>query len=387
MLNYIRESLLKHYFRMVGTFWNDEDIYIVHIEKNEEKWFIKEAVSEKLNAWQATGGTADPVGRIKMYCTKRGLSLDSIGAAASGKMAFSYEKSFPLPLPIENKLDDMLRLDLLVNAPYDKDDWWWMKEQLDADGRFFLAAMESEFGEAFVSRFENAGIRLSTMVIEKDDYPFSQGDGYIELLGTKFEIADSVQNITWNHGMMTALWAAVSAVIFNSCGLLPENKCLAQIAWKKIELCCVVGVLMFLSLLFLGNCYKLYSIENMIAEQRERLVMTAEEREKMKSRIKAEQAIMQADSVMINLTEKRSSYYNILLQLGMVSIDDLYITELSVNDNGSVVIIGKSNNYEAISTFVDFVKEEKIFPNDLHLEKSEINKQNEIAFVLKGDNK
>lgn len=385
----MRENIMKCFTKMpkemTGAFWESDTLYVVSAEIIDGELWVKYTASEKLTDWLAGGNVPTPAERLKLCCTKSGMALDSLAIAISQAVVFSYEKVFPLPLPEGNKCDDMLRLDILVNGPYENDNCWWSAMPVDGEGKFYLTAIGEDVGVGLLRELSKTAIKPVSIVAEKADYQFLYDEQCLDYAGKQIRLKDNVRNTVWDHGMQTALWAALSGIYFDKANMLPKAERPGRFSWKYLELCLIGGAILFGACLFLGNSWQLHKIEQQLAEQHERFELVADERRKMKLNEQAEQKIKKADRLMIKISQNRRSFYNLFLRLGLATDGDPYINELKIDNEGNIVVYGQGSSYEKINIFLEALRETKeIFQENMHLEKSEINKQGEIVFMVKG---
>ena len=92
-----------------------------------------------------------------------------------------------------------------------------------------------------------------------------------------------------------------------------------------------------------------------------------------------------AADIMTELSQKRLSWYAVLLKFGEADIRGVHLTELTADDSGAITVQGIGNNFESVSNYMEALKKEKrLFNGSPQLEKSEMKNKGSINFVIKG---
>lgn len=385
MLREIKEYFYEEPEEAGGVFWDSDAIYMVKLKKEKNIWEIAGAATEQYQNWGDSSDSGKIIEQVKMYLLKNGLSPDKIAIALPKNMAYVYEKRFPAPSSEVENTDEMLRLDMMGNSDFATEDWWFASTALDADRLFLLGAVEKEKGTAFLDSLVKNGLTVAALSVERDEYPFYQGDEYIDWDGQQYPLRGNGRENVWNHGLITALWAAMSLVGPAGFDFLPKKSKYELMSWQKLEIITALFATLFCAVLWLGNIWQLHKVDEKINRQEERFRLLTAEREKMRQYQKAEQRRRNSDEILAGLSRERISYYSQLLNFGLASVDGLSITELNTDEAGNVAINGKSDNYETVSSYLALLNEENsLFRSKPYLEKSAINTQGEVIFTLKG---
>lgn len=385
MLERIKNEFKNIPQSIVGAFQDENCLYLVKIEEKENGWNVTGVVSELTGNWFSGEENSEPGEAVRLCCQKNGFLNAALSVAIAREKVFSYEKEFPLPLPPEPQQSEMFRLDILVNSPFESYDWWWSAVPVGPEGRFLLAAMDRSSGENLCRSFAVKGHSLSAICLEQPEYEYQLGDGVIDFAGQQLQLPESVAAVQWNHGLLTALMAAVSLTGKGGYNFLPEEKQPERFAWGKLTRMVAGGAAIFCLALFLGNVWKIEQVGNKLQVQQEQLQLVSADREKMRQLQQAKAECRKANEIMVELSKSRRSYYGLLLYLGMAQTDGIYLSEISTDATGNIYLQGQGSNFELVNSFVGTLREEKeLFKEAPQLEKTEIGNQGTVKFKLKG---
>lgn len=384
-LGKIKIKLKKLPKNITGVFADEQYLYLVRIEKQDNGWAVTGAVSELLAGWCFGNTAAETVEAIRVCCRKNGFSVAALAMGVAEEKVFAYEKTFPLPLPPEPQRSEMIRLDILVNSPLEDDELWSAAVPLEAEGSYYLAAMDRSSGEKLCESFVKNGIHISALCPARREYDFQLGGGTIFFAGQQLELFGSAATIQWSHGLLTALMAALSLTTRDNSNFLPKEKQPESFAWSAFTTGAVLLVMFSCLMLFAGNCWQLYRTENKLQDQQERLLLVASDREKMRQLQEAQTEYRKANEIMAELSKNRRSYYGLLLYLGLSRTDGVVLSEINTDAGGEIYLQGQGSSFETVNTFLDSLRGEKeLFKEAPQLEKTEIDNQGAVRFKLKG---
>lgn len=367
--------------KITGIYWDEENLYVVSVRNIDEKWQITFATTIPLNDWLDTEDALKPAERFKMVAMKNNISDDDMVFSFPEEKVFSYEKQFPEGEKIPKM---MINNDIIGTVPFSEGHFWSDFMSSKGENVFLLAAVDEEDGEAVLEEFRDAGISLSGISIELREYPCLLAgdsicwDGYnISVVSSDFE--------GWNHGIQTALAAALSITEIGGINLLPEKKRQNPRLWLNIEMYAVVVAFVICMSMFFTGSWQLGKADELLAEQQNQISLIKGEMEKARSWQKNRGEYKRATAILSELSEKRISWYSTMVKLSEAFTDGVYLAEVTGDESGAICINGKGVNFEAVSQYIEVLgKQTELFKGVPRLEKSEMNAQGEVSFVIKG---
>ncbi len=179
--------------------------------------------------------------------------------------------------------------------------------------------------------------------------------------------------------------AALTQVVLlknSQLNLLPDKLKPAALNWKKLA--CVLSFMFIVPVAAL-----LLLLRIGIADAKEEINSQTAQLQNMKNlleqkqRIEAYQSNIQSEiSVLLSLNPQRMSYYSMLSNLGSVSINSVWLESVNTNEDGSVLVIGGSLDYNSIQEYITALKK-YYFPKTVLLSANKEDNEAYVKFVLK----
>lgn len=372
--------------KITGAFFAGGTLYVTALERTAEGWSIVRCIKNGQRDWISGEDTENVAARLSECCLKNGLSTRNVVLCLPADGVFSYEKEFPEIPSGPDKFLNMLFWDLEINVPYDEGSYWYGGMPLDDGGRCFLAAIEKSRGEAELARFAENEIKLTGLCVEQPDYAYEVGDGCLLFNNERYSFKTPETGMeVWEHGSLTALFAAASLNTAYGLNLLPAGEKRQDGFWNMLTVLSVLFTFVFLLSLWAGNLWQISRVDSRISGHQEQLVLLQGERERMRKIAGHKKEYDDGNAVLADLTKRRYSLYTVLTWLGEAVVDEVYLTGLESNSGGELVLKGKALNYENVSGYLEMLKAETgLCREGPYLENSEINDKGEVTFVLKG---
>jgi len=143
--------------------------------------------------------------------------------------------------------------------------------------------------------------------------------------------------------------------------LLPFEQCADEVVLYRL----FVGILILLSCCFSSwygyTCVKIYNMEQQLAKNDVALKLLDESISRRDKLAETKQKIDDKNSILINLSNQKISWYAMMVHLGNLVVDDVWLTEVYLSDKNELSLQGKSLDYQGLASFVKKFEKDTLF--------------------------
>jgi Tfp pilus assembly protein PilN len=109
------------------------------------------------------------------------------------------------------------------------------------------------------------------------------------------------------------------------------------------------------------TCVKIYNVEQQLAKNDAALQLLDESVSRRVKLAETKQEIDDKNSILINLSNQKISWYAMMVHLGNLVVDDVWLTEVYLSDKNELSLQGKSLDYQALASFVKKFEKDTLF--------------------------
>ena len=109
------------------------------------------------------------------------------------------------------------------------------------------------------------------------------------------------------------------------------------------------------------TCVKIYNMEQQLAKNDAALQLLDESVSRRVKLAETKQEIDNKNSILINLSNQKISWYAMMVHLGNLVVDDVWLTEAHLSDKNELSLQGKSLDYQALASFVKKFEKDTLF--------------------------
>jgi len=109
------------------------------------------------------------------------------------------------------------------------------------------------------------------------------------------------------------------------------------------------------------TCVKIYSMEQQLAKNDAALQLLDDSVSRRDKLAETKQEIDYKNSILIDLSSQKISWYAMMVHLGNLVVDDVWLTEVYLSDKNELSLQGKSLDYQALASFVKKIEKDTLF--------------------------
>jgi len=147
----------------------------------------------------------------------------------------------------------------------------------------------------------------------------------------------------------------------NQINLLPSEQRASEVVLYRL----FAGILILLSCCFVSwytyTCVKIYNMEQQLTKNDAALQLLDESMSRRTKVTEIRQKIDDKNSILVNLSNQKISWYAMMVHLGNLVVDDVWLTEVHISDKNELSLQGKSLDYQDLAAFVKNFEKDTLF--------------------------
>lgn len=344
--NKIRTNILSRLFinnseLLLVLLKEEEPAVILLVERLKEFWQIKEScqIDFRPNYESAANIWQDLIEKIELRQLQYGWEEKPCVICAFASEVHKFELDLPASLAAAE----------VISAVY-----WELEGELASIGQdineYWLAfgqqndkCMAGAISNNNVGKLQNATLSSSLkaeMAVCLQDFDCIKG-GKIpaEAIGKLYEARDNIMPdklalapSTWNYGLVTGL--------------------------------CLIMLFLAGSAIFSYDLSRYYQLKHQLAMTQQQLQELSLDQENLTEITNLTQAVEQKNNQLQILSAKKNPWYSILVNLGIMTVDGVWLEKLEMHDDKILELHGVAVNYTSLAAFIkQFESASQIFPN------------------------
>lgn len=382
MLEILPKFLYNRQDQFLGIFATRGICFLTELREHDQQWKITFAEQIPLESRDDDEDLLEELaGQIKMCCMKEHLTCNSLILCMGKEEVFGYEKEFP-DMPMQ-ELREAACWEMEANVPFEANSYLQDFHAM-GQGKVFLAAVEKEHIMSVIRSFENNGLKLLCLTVETGREDVDLAEGKILAGGMEFMTEERTAAVVWEHGQCLSLFAAAWPLFaVSGINLLPPQFQPEKLVWKKLSIGLFLAGALFLAAVYGMDAWQLYELERQQSEAAYELSFMHNVIQEKEDSDKAERVIQRKKDILIDLSQKGISWYALMVHLGTITVEDVWLTDLSLSEGNTLDIQGRAVDYNALGEFLQrFEQDKEFFTENPVLRHSSIGKDNLIKFSV-----
>ena len=337
--------------RAVGVYTAGGILYLVEVVAAGDGFEIRQAfrrtvVQDNTEPTMAGSRLAE---EIKLLCLTHGLSR-RVGLVVSREECYIYERVYP---SLDRKeLAQAIPWDIAVNCPFAGQQYWTGFSA--REGRVLAAVLDEERGLARWQAFREAGLEVGEIFLAPEELLARPAADAVCLGDMVFFRNARTRDEEWSEEMTLALYGAANVLRpgqEGAIGFLPEDFRPEKRAWLSYAVGLAVITVCLMAEVFLINLWLLREADQRLEEARQRYDWTADARQQVATiqQLRAETEAL--DEALIQLSAGRRSWYYAFYVLGLLNVEDVWLTHFEPAEDGYLRCRGEASSYGALMEY------------------------------------
>jgi len=356
----------KEYTDALGIFWTEDTIFLASLKFQQAMASIEKLVHLPRGFAESVVDEAVLLGEtVQKAAQVEGLPYRQCIICLPETQVVSMQKEFPLMKTVELaevikwEIEDMLPL-AGGGAGYG----FQQIEEKPSEVIVEIQAMDLSVLESMLASFRQSDIevlavvRQQTVIIAKDE------NRCLQLDYPKWSQMLQINENTVSQAALleTDFLPAIQAACYLKnreamINILPLEECKSHICWLRVYgSVALVGFFLLLGI-YLQGVFQLQSLANLQENQVEELSLLKKSQEKRDSLIKKQEEIEERNHILENLSAGRIYGQSILVNLGLLPMGQVRLTEIECKDEHGFVVAGYAPDYMELSKFMGNIEE------------------------------
>lgn len=367
----------------MGIYLSKEDIFCIQIRHVENDRYDV-VYAERINAdFYNDIDREDAIEALENSLNKAGIFDRRAVLYIDDGDAYCYSRNIH-----EFDNDDLSKAvhwDLEINDPFAGD---YIEGYKAVDDKVLIGAVCHQDMIEYADWFEAAGIDIYMAVTSNKEIKCNIDVDDIAIDNVKVHIPDNIDGTELSTNGIHAIYAAVSAVtdVDNGIKFWLRDKKILDWRWDRISTCllCVVCIISFISVGI--QAYKSYEIDCGLKEQKEALYLLTDVLERKQRAEAVSTEIENRTKLLKELSKDSWPVYAILVHLGCINCDGVWLTDLSTDKDVGITLKGEAVSYNSLVKYYQSLEADKdFFSGETSLEKSDLQDNGNIVFQIKAN--
>jgi Tfp pilus assembly protein PilN len=145
--------------------------------------------------------------------------------------------------------------------------------------------------------------------------------------------------------------------------LLPPEKRIRNCLNSTIFSIIIFFIILLCVSVYIRGYTQIYTLKDQLERSNERYQLLSETVERKQVIEEKNISLENKNGVLIDLSKNRISEYAIMVHLSNLVIDNVWLTEVSLNSNNELILKGNAADYKALATFLKKIEQDRIFKN------------------------
>lgn len=282
-------------------------------------------------------------------------------------------------------LSNGVHWDLEANEPFDGD---YVEGYSLIDDTVVVGAVCRQDIAEYTQWLRIADINVYMAVTSSKEMEYNTTENNITFDSVEINIPDNIDSMELKMGGINALYAAASAIIDMEASIKfwLEDRKLSVWRWDRIS-ACILCVVFLLSAMSVGvQEFKKYEIDNELNKEKESLCLLSDVLESKQRAEAVSTEIENRMKLLKDLSKDSWPVYAILVHLGCINCDGVWLTDLSTDKGVGITLKGETISYNSLVKYYQSLEADKdFFSGETSLEKSDLQDNGNIVFQIKAN--
>lgn len=145
--------------------------------------------------------------------------------------------------------------------------------------------------------------------------------------------------------------------------LLPPEKRIGNCLNKNVLSIISFFIILLCVAVYIKGYTQIYTLKDQLERSNERYELLSKTVERKQAIEEKNILLEKKNDVLIDLSKNRISEYAIMVHLSNLVIDNVWLTEVSLNNNNELLLKGNAFDYKALAIFLKKIEQDHIFKN------------------------
>lgn len=365
----------------LGIYVSGDKLWLTQLERQAVGWQITDLCQCHLLAGTAQNAWQDIAEQVKMLCLKENLSTENATFCIHAEQIFSYQKTFPAIG--RQEMREAVHWDLDANVPYAENTYWF--DFYQQESAVLLAALPKETGQNIIQAFHNAGVCLCHLSMEMAVDAIRPVTDGLCWCDQDFFFGPRIQKSIWTEAAYQSFMTAAASLTPADCHInfIPDSNPQKQWNWRRLSAAVFLLTAGVMSVLYGIPRWQLYQLNQTLAEEMQQIALLKTQKETMDRLTALQEEKDTAVQRLSALSAERISPYSILVQLGLVNVDGVWLSAIEMNDDRLLQLKGTAESYAFLVQYMHNLETEAaLFPAKPTLVFSGMDGQQRIVFTI-----
>jgi Tfp pilus assembly protein PilN len=367
------------YRQTLGIFVDNAKIYIAEIEWEKRGGILKHLIEIEYSNLKENGVDHEQwAEQIQKVCMTEGLQKKNVVLCLPKNQIFSYKKEFPMMKPTE--LKEAVKWDIEEVVPFAEGSYSYSySAQVNgtADIVTMIGAIEKSILKTRMLPLAKIDLHILGIIRETDTLEWEIIEDFININTDDWQekinrTALIEKEKMEEKGAVLAIVAACYPLHKESTiNLLPMEKQAAIIIWNKIA--GIIGIVVCLAMVigYIQGYWQLYDLEEKIQQNKAQSALLQDSMKQRDVLVNQIKRVEKKNQILAELSQQSISWRGIMVHLGNIIVDNVWLTDMSLNEKNEIILKGKALNYLFLSEFLRKIEQDADFFQTMELLQAE----------------
>ncbi|MFA6851130.1 MAG: PilN domain-containing protein [Selenomonadaceae bacterium] len=367
------------YCQTLGIFVDNTKIHIAEIKWEKRGGIIKHLIEiEYSNREEKEMLHERWAEKIQKACMTEGLQKKNVVLCLPKEQIFSYKKEFPVMKSSE--LKEAIRWDVDEIVPFNEGSYSYSysaRVNGAVDIVTMIEVMEKSALKKLMLSLEEINIHVLGIVKEMDTLAWEIIEESITInIEDWQEKIDNAALIKQEKMAEKGSVLAIAAACYplhkeSTINLLPMEKQQGIIIWNKIA--GVIGIIscLVMVIVYMQGYWQLYDLGEKVQQEKTKSALLQDSMKQRDLLINRTKQVEKKNKILAELSQQSISWRGIMVHLGNITVDNVWVTDMSLNEKNEIILKGKALNYLFIAEFLQKIEQDTDFFQAMELIQSE----------------
>ena len=356
-----RFRIIHHH--SIGVHVDAGGIFVVLLKRADEQWYLSGMDELHLPAGDYEEEAVAAADMLRMHCARNGWPVDLLSVCLSGRGIFM--EKIELPSLDDAAVPEAVHWEVEGRDVFGERDFRTVFMKCGEDGHtYWVAAMERAEAEIWESTWKEHDLVLSQLTVMPPVQESLRWDrGSLTLADAEVLLEEgSYENAS--SGFVAALYAAMlgAGLLGGQTRMSFSRQCETD-HWNWRVLCLTVACSAALCLGIAAgwDFWQLHAARGSLESVQQECMLLGKEQEEKERIENCMQEAERRNSVLAALSRERLPWYSMLVHFGCMTVEGVYIKEITLSGQNVLDIEGEAVTFDALSDFLKKFEEDKEF--------------------------
>lgn len=368
------------YCQTLGIFVDNAKIHIAEIKWKKKGGIIKHLIEIEYSNWEEKELLHERwVEEIQKTCMTKGLQKKNVVLCLPKEQIFSYKKEFPMMKSSE--LKEAIRWDVDEIVPFEEGSYSYSysaRVNGAVDIVTMIEVMEKSALKKLMLSFEEINIYILGIIKEMDTIAWEIIEESITInIEDWQEKIDNVALIKQEKMEEKGAVLAIAAACYplhkeRTINLLPMEKQQGKIIWNKIAGVIGLIICLVMVIVYMQGYWQLYNLGEKVQQEKTKSALLQDSMKQRDLLVNQTKRVEKKNKILAELSQQSISWRGIMVHLGNITVDNVWLTDMSLNEKNEIILKGKALNYLFIAEFLQKIEQDTDFFQTMELIQTEI---------------